>query len=214
MRGSIRRIKPTTNTGVLAAFAVVALAALQPVVVAQPCEARQKSEGPHTVIEEIHNGKTFCVSHALIKAKPDEVWHVLTDYNNAHRTFPMMKKCQVIEDHGCTKLMKHVVAPSGLIGTYEYVIELKETDKKSLEWKRVSGSFKEVDGWWRLEPVDGGRHTRVTYATYVNGGMFMPQGMIKRQFRTDMPQVMALLTKHAEGGTQIASRRDTSEAAQ
>ncbi len=203
-----------TKTSDLAAFAIAALVALQPVVVAQPCEARQKSEGPHAVIEETHNGKSFSVSHALIKAKPDEVWHVLTDYNNAHRTFPMMKKCQVIEDHGCTKLMKHVVAPTGALGTYEYIIELKETDKKSLEWKRVSGSFKEVDGWWKLEPVEGGRHTMVTYATYVNGGIFMPQGLIKRQFRTDMPQVMSLLTKHAEGGTQIATRRDTTTHAQ
>jgi ribosome-associated toxin RatA of RatAB toxin-antitoxin module len=186
----------------------MAFVALQPVVVAQPSEARQKSEGPHAVIEEVHNGKTFCVSHALIKAKPDEVWHILTDYNNAHRTFPMMKKCQVIEDRGCTKLMKHVVAPTGALCTYEYIIELKETDKKSLEWKRVSGSFKEVDGWWRLEPVDGGRHTMVTYGTYVNGGLFIPQGLIRRQFRTDMPMVMSTLTKTAESSTQIASRRE------
>ncbi len=199
-----------THTSGLAALAVVALVALQPIVVAQPCEARQKSECQHAVIEEVHNGKSFSVSRALIKAKPDEVWQILTDYNNAHRTFPMMKKCQVIEDHGNTKLMKHIVAPSGLIGSYEYVIELKETDKKSLEWKRVSGAFKDVDGWWKLEPVEGGRHTMVTYASYVNGGIFMPQGLIKRQFRTDMPQVMELLTKSAEGNTQIASRRDAS----
>lgn len=203
-----------TKTSELAALALVSFVALQPVVVAQPCEARQKSECPHAVMEEVHNGKTFCVSHALIKAKPDEVWTILTDYNNAHRTFPMMKKCQVLEDHGNTKIMKHIVAPSGLIGTYEYVIELKETDKKALEWKRISGSFKEVDGFWRLEPVEGGRHTMVTYASYVNGGMFIPQGLIKRQFRTDMPQVMSLLTKSAEGGTQIASRRDASAAQQ
>jgi len=199
-----------TSTSLVAAFAVATLIALQPLVVAQPCDARQKSDSAHSVIEEVHNGKSFSVSRALIKAKPDEVWHVLTDYNNAHRTFPMMKKCQVIEDKGSTKIMKHVVAPSGLPCSYEYVIELKETDKKSLEWKRLSGSFKEVDGWWRLEPADGGRHTHVTYATYVNGGMFMPQGMIKRQFRSDMPQVMALLTKLAENNTQIAARRDGS----
>lgn len=203
-----------TKTSELAALALMAFVALQPVVVAQPCEARQKSECPHAVIEEVHNGKTFSVSHALIKAKPDEVWHILTDYNNAHRTFPMMKKCQVIEDRGCTKLMKHIVAPTGALCTYEYIIELKETDKKSLEWKRVSGSFKEVDGWWKLEPVDGGRHTMVTYGSYVNGGLFMPQGLIKRQFRTDMPQVMATLTKTAENSTQIASRRDANAAQQ
>lgn len=203
-----------TRASKLAALALFTLVALQPAVVAQPAEARQKSEGPHTVIEEVHNGKTFSVSHALIKAKPEEVWHVLTDYNNASRTFPMMKKCQVIEDKGHVKLMKHVVAPSGICGTYEYIIELKETDKKSLEWKRVSGSFKDVDGWWKLEPVEGGRHTMVTYATYVNGGFLMPQGLIKRQFRTDMPQVMSLLTKHAEGNTQIASRRDSSTQSQ
>ncbi|MBC8000575.1 MAG: SRPBCC family protein [Leptolyngbya sp.] len=210
-------MRSKTTTSGLAAFAFIALVTLQPLVVAQPCEAKQKMDAAHSehpVTEEIHGGKTFNVSHALIKAKPDDVWHVLTDYNNASRVFPMMKKCQVLEDKGSTKLMKHVIAPTGSICNYEYIIALKETAKRALEWKRVSGSFKEVDGFWRLEAVDGGRHTHVTYATHVNGGMFIPQGLIKRQFRIDMPEVMTLLTHRVEGSTQIAARRDSSSQSQ
>ena len=103
-------------------------------------------------------------------------------------------------------MLKHQVAPSGLPGTYEYIVEVKENAPKSLEWHRVSGAFKEVDGFWKLEPLDGGRSTEVTYSAYVNGGLFIPPPLIRRQFRIDMPTIMASLKSQSEGSTQIAGR--------
>lgn len=188
-------------------LAILVSVALQPLVVATPCQARPKTESAYTVHEEVIEGRHFNVTRGLVKARPQEVWQVLTDYANASRVFPMLKKCQVVEDRGSTKIMKHVVSPSGIIGTYEYTIELKENHEKELTWKRLSGAFKEVAGYWRIEPADNGLHSLVTYATHVNGGLFIPQGLIKRQFRIDMPQVMHLLVARAEGARHIASRQ-------
>jgi Polyketide cyclase / dehydrase and lipid transport len=75
-----------------------------------------------------------------------------------------------------------------------------------MEWHRISGDFKEVDGFWKLEPTELGRCTMVTYASHVNGGFFMPQLLIKRQLRNDMPTALTALKNKAEGPTQIASR--------
>ncbi|HEY9785452.1 MAG TPA: SRPBCC family protein [Candidatus Obscuribacterales bacterium] len=204
MRGK----KKSVFAGVIS-LALMASFALQPSAVAK---AKDHTDHLYPVTEEMIAGKSFNVSRALIKARPEEVWHILTDYCNATRVFPLLKKCQVIEDRGPTKIMKHVVAPSGLLANYEYVLEVKENHLRSLEWKRVSGSFKEVDGFWKIEPADNGRHSLVTYASHVNGGMFMPQGLIKRQFKIDAPQVMKSLVSQAESNTHIASRRlDASE---
>lgn len=158
------------------------------------------------VTEEEVAGKTFCVSRQVIHARPDQVWQVLADYNNAPRVFPMMKKCQILEDHGPSKLVLHCVEPSGPVGTFEYIVEIKEQAPKALEWHRKSGDFKEVDGFWKLEPLDGGHSTLVTYSSHVNGGLFIPQILIKRQAHADMPIVMASLKRQSELNSQIAGR--------
>jgi hypothetical protein len=183
---------------------------MQPMLVSAPALAKSSDSGTHQVTEEVINGKTFCVIRQVMKAKPEAVWQVLTDYTNATKVFPQLKKCNVVADHGTTKILKHhQVAPSGALGTYEYVIELKESAPKALEWHRMSGAFKEVDGFWKLEPLDGGHSTLVTYSSYVNGGFFMPQPLIKRQCKIDMPQIMATLRSQSESSTQIAGRPTT-----
>lgn len=178
---------------------------VQPVALSVPAFAKTVDSNAQKVTEEVVNGKTFCVIKEQIKAKPEVVWGILTDYANAPKVFPQLKKCHVVADHGQTKVLKHVVAPSGVPGTYEYIIELKENAPKALEWHRISGSFKEVDGFWKIEPIEGGHSTLVTYSSYVNGGLFMPQPLIRRQCRIDMPQVMTMLRSEAES-PQIASR--------
>ena len=104
------------------------------------------------------------------------------------------------------KTIKHTVAPTGPVGTYSYVLKVTEKAPQSLEWHRISGAFKQVKGYWRLEPLDNGRTTLVTYASYVDGGFFIPAPLIRRQNRIDMPAVMACLKGQVESKVQIAGR--------
>lgn len=152
--------------------------------------------------EELINGKTYTVTRISVKSPPEKVWQILTDYDNAPRVFAQMKKCKLMQDHGHTKVVKHTINPSGLC-TYEYTVEVKEQAPHSLEWHRISGAFKQVDGYWKLEPLDNGRTTLVTYASYVDGGMFLPQPLVKRQCRIDMPAVLHTLKAQAESSSTV-----------
>ncbi len=194
------------KTAIAASFAVLApLFSICPAIpnLVQPVLAA--SEDVALVTDEQISGKNFCVSRQLIHARPDQVWQVLSDYSNAPRVFPMMKKCQVLEDHGQRKLVRHSVTPSGPFGTFEYIVEIKEQAPKSMEWHRKSGDFREVDGFWKLEPMDGGRSTLVTYSSHVLGGFLTPPVVIRRQVHADMPQVMACLKHQAESNSEIAA---------
>jgi ribosome-associated toxin RatA of RatAB toxin-antitoxin module len=167
------------------------------------------ASGNHECLsEEMMHGKTYTVARVSVKASPERVWQILTDYDNAPRVFPQLRHSKLLHEHGGQKTVKHVLAPSGLPGTYEYVVEVKEAAPHSLEWHRVSGAFKQVDGYWKLEPLDGGHTTLVTYASYVDGGFLMPQPLVRRQCRIDMPAVMTTLKAQAESssGIQIAGR--------
>ncbi len=191
----------------LTAYALVAWAPVPNVVPS----AFAKVDSDVQITEEQIAGKSFCVSRQVIHARPEHVWQVLSDYSNASRVFPMMKKCQLLEDHGDSKILLHRVAPSGPAGTFEYTLQVKENAPKTMEWHRISGDFKEVDGYWKLEPLDGGHSTLVTYSSHVNGGLFIPQMLIKRQARLDMPVVMESLKRHSETN-QIAGRPTASHA--
>ena len=198
----------TEKIGLLSAL-ILTCAAFSPITTVQPALSRPAATSPEEkpiVYEETKNGKTFVVTKVLVKAHIDRVWPILADYNNAPRTFSLLKKCELLEDKGSKKIVKHELAPSGLPDTYEYIVEIQECPPKTMEWHRISGDFKEVDGFWKLEPTDMGRCTMVTYASHVNGGFFMPQMLIKRQLRADMPVALAALKTKAEGPTQIASR--------
>ena len=102
----------------------------------QKVVASQESETP-TISDETINGKTYYVTRALVKAKPDMVWQILTDYHHAVQVFPLLKKCELIEDHGSTKVTKHEIAPSGIPDTFEYTLEVKEIAPKLMEWRRI-----------------------------------------------------------------------------
>jgi ribosome-associated toxin RatA of RatAB toxin-antitoxin module len=162
------------------------------------------------VCDEIVNGKSYSVSKIVVHAKPEHVWRVLTDYKNACSVFPQLRKCETLEEKGATKILKHKIQPSGLAGcTYEYVLEVRETAPRTLEWHRLSGDFKSVDGLWKLEPTNAGHDTLVTYSSYVNGGVFIPQFMIKRQSKIDMPDVLANLKSESEANALRIAKRDS-----
>jgi ribosome-associated toxin RatA of RatAB toxin-antitoxin module len=174
----------------------------------------QLDDGKPTICDEMINGKSFCVSRIIVKAKLEKVWQVLTDYKHAVQIFPLLKKCELLESHGNTRISKHEIAPSGLPETYEYILEVHEIAPTLMEWHRLSGDFKEVDGSWKLEPVNSGKETLVTYASHVTGGFFMPQILIKRQAHIDMPSTLVALKKHTEHSIEIAATTRNGTAAE
>ncbi len=188
---------------------LVASALLSAFTFAFPGAATAKHHHHHTgsdatVTEAVIDGKHYSVTKSVVKAPPRSVYRILTDYDNAHRVFPQVRECKVLKDHGSHKVVKHTVAPSGPVGTYTYILELKEHAPRSIEWHRISGAFKDVRGYYKLEPLDNGQTTLVTYASHVDGGLFMPRPLINRQSRIDMPAVMASLKREAETNVQIA----------
>lgn len=195
----VGQVVSTANLGLISP----ALAKSSP----QQISLDQENEKP-SITDETINGKIYCVTSTIVKAKPEQVWQILTDYRHAVNVFPLLKKCEVLENHGSTKIAKHEIAPSGIPDTFEYILELHETAPKLVEWRRISGDFKEVDGSWKLEPANSGKYTLVTYSSHVTGGFLMPQMIIKRQSHIDMPNTLLALKKHAESTTQIASRAE------
>lgn len=209
-------LKPRMFAGALAVSQLCAAAlALLPAAVplqveAKPVVQQQLLEAP-ILSEESINGKSFTVSRIVVHAAPEKVWGILTDYENAPKVFPQLRKCEIVKSKGNIKTLKHQVQPTGFGGctTYNYVVEVTEHAPRSMEWHRISGDFKAVDGFWKLEPVNEGHDTSVTYSSFVSGGFFIPQILIKKQFRVEMPVVLSNLKNESES-IRIARKTDSS----
>lgn len=166
-----------------------------------------QSAAKPALTEEVLKGKPYVITKMLVSAPIEQVWKVLADLKNATHVFPVLKKCDVLEDHGTTKVARQVIAPSGMPGTtYDYVLTIQQTAPSFIEWHRLSGDFKAVEGFWKLESTDSGHSTMVTYGSYIDGGFFLPQALIKHQARKDLPSTLLALKNQAELNNQIASR--------
>lgn len=182
----------------LASALVVGVFLATPGVSAKQELASASKGQQYTIGEQQIGKKSYVVSSMMVNARPEVCYKVCTDYKNAATTFPTLKKCLVLQDNGASKVIKYVTHPTGSFTDYSYTLEVKESPTQMVQWTRVSGDFKAIDGYWKLEPAQGGNKTIVTYATFVDGGIFMPQILIKRQFRIDLPPCMTALKTKCE----------------
>lgn len=183
----------------LASALTVAVFLSAPGVSAKQELATSTQKQPYTLGEQQIGKKSYVVSSMVVNARPEVCYKICTDYKNAPTTFPTLKKCLVMQDNGGgNKVIKYVTRPTGAFTDYSYTLEVKETPFQMVQWNRIDGDFKAIEGYWKIEPAQGGSKTLVTYAGFVDGGLFMPQVLIKRQFRIDLPPCMTALKVKAE----------------
>jgi ribosome-associated toxin RatA of RatAB toxin-antitoxin module len=164
-----------------------------------------KEEVPHgiTSCEEMIGVHKYQVSRVLVKAAPCQVQSVLTDYEHTTQVFPELKKCQIVSESGPEKNIAFTANAPGSLFSFDYVLQVREIPGY-IEWHRVSGAFKQNEGFWKLEPTDDGRSTLVTYAKFIDGGLFVPQMFVNKELKASMPQVLANLKVSAEQNSRVA----------
>lgn len=151
----------------------------------------------HNHEKKLIDGKTFIISRTTVKASPERVFDVLTDYDNATKIFSNLKSCEVVKSSGNEKLVKFTAKAAGLVN-FDYILSINETEPSRIEWKRHSGAFKANEGYWQLDPRHGGKSTMVTYAKHVDAGGFIPKSMVLKTVSDTVPIIFAELARAAE----------------
>ena len=114
-----------------------------------------------------------------IAAPPQVVWTTILDCERAARMTPSVKRCTVLsrEAGGREEVREHVVKWSFLLPA------LHSTSRLTLDpWRRIGfrcegGDIKACEGQWRLEPLAGGKATRVTYENRATAPFGLPSGL-------------------------------------
>jgi ribosome-associated toxin RatA of RatAB toxin-antitoxin module len=129
----------------------------------------------------------------IINAPAELIWDLMTDCVHAPEFIPGLISCKVLENHGETEIIEHQVKFSWLVPRLTYVFQAGYEKYRRIDFKRISGGLKELEGSWVLEQIGDGRQTIVLYSVYLDPGFFLPQWLIRMFLQRDLPGLLLAL---------------------
>jgi uncharacterized protein YndB with AHSA1/START domain len=194
------------------------LATLQPLAaaaqsswVADPAVQRQLAAGEvvvatASVIDPGHPRGRIRAA-VRIRATPEAIWPVMTDCQQARTYVPGLKRCRRIDGapDGSWQDIEHEVRLSWLLPTVRYVFHAQYDRPRRIDFHRISGDLKEEEGTWLLSPTADGTATVVEYEVYVDPGFWIPQALVARSLRKDLPAALTGLRQRVESAAGVES---------
>lgn len=137
----------------------------------------------------------------LIKARPEAIWAVMTDCAQALQFVPGLRLCRRVAGapDGRWEDIEQEIRYSWFLPTVRYVFRADYARPRRIDFHRISGDLKEEEGTWVLTPAPGGTATVVEYEMYLDPGFWIPQFLVNRALRKDLPAALAGLRERVEG---------------
>ncbi len=164
-------------------------------------EKLRRLKGGDVIVDSDDRGENrFVVARILIAESPSNVWRVLTNpFEFAGKISPRMKDVEILQDTAERSVMKckmEVFPP--LIPFISYTVESDYKLNEHVQFKRISGSLKDFSGTWDLESREGGNATEVVYSMHVDPGLPVPQWIIRKAMRMELPRTLIALRRRVE----------------
>jgi ribosome-associated toxin RatA of RatAB toxin-antitoxin module len=132
----------------------------------------------------------------LIDAPVKNIWQIMTDCDEIPTFVPGVKSCQVLSAGKNWEIIRHEVKWIWLLPKLSYVFRASYQENQQIDFVRIEGDLREMRGTWRLSPLNTGNQTIVQYRVYLDPGFFVPQWIVRRSLKGDLPAVLiALRTK-------------------
>lgn len=163
-------------------------------------------EKPGTGIQELRATGDF-------DAAPGAVWKALWDYPNYRKNMPSTEVSDVLAtEEGGKTIYFYSVISAPFVAKRDYVLRIRDTtDPKdpagalTVSWtvvtdkgppaKRDMVRLKVNDGFWRLEPRDGGKRTHATYYLFTDPGGSLPKWIVNLANKSTIPEVFRCLRR-------------------
>jgi hypothetical protein len=124
----------------------------------------------------------------------------MTDCRQAAAFVPGLKRCRRIGGaaNGRWEDIEQEVRYSWLLPSVRYVFRAEYDRPRRIDFHRLSGDLKEEEGEWSLTRTADGRSTDVEYELYLDPGFWIPQVLVTRSLRKDLPAALGGLRERVE----------------
>lgn len=142
----------------------------------------------------------------LVRASPDQVWGILTDYPGHYRYYPRVEAAEVVLSDERHVVVRYQVG----IGPFSFSFHMDkypDPRRRRIEWRLADGYshglFRENSGYWLVDATDGA--SLVTYAIAVRTRL--PAALTGGAERDSLVSTMTALRKLAEDESNRTPRR-------
>lgn len=135
-----------------------------------------------------------------IAAPPQRVWNIMLDCDKAPKFLSALKSCKVLETSadGLSDIREHRSQWLAVLPETVSVFRSRYAPAREIKFERISGDFKVLNGHWRLEPLNGGRATRLSYEVNVGVDMPVPGFLVRSALEQDVPQFLSAFREEVE----------------
>jgi len=204
-----------------ASLVFLLLATLEPLTtaaqagwVAEPAIQQRLAAGEVVVITNSNttdpgHPRGFVHAAVRISATPETIWNIMTDCEQAATYVPGLRRCRRIDGapDGSWQDIEHEVRYAWFLPTVRYVFRAQYERPHRIAFRRISGDLKEEEGTWLLTPTADNSATIVQYEVYVDPGFWIPQTLVNRSLRKDLPAALNGLRERAQSAADRSSQR-------
>jgi ribosome-associated toxin RatA of RatAB toxin-antitoxin module len=139
----------------------------------------KQDKGPATVIAQI-----------VIPRPPEQIWPVVVNPQDVMSEERKVKSIRILSKNANSLMAEYTVTYHRLLPTFNYTLKLDNKAPNMIQFRRISGSFKDIQGSWKLQPVENGQKTLLTYTLSIDPGFFAPKFMLVQAIKSDLPSMM------------------------
>jgi hypothetical protein len=137
-----------------------------------------------------------------VDASPQRVWRVMTDCASAKVMISTLTSCRTVEGDQARgwDVREHITRRNLIFPRMRIVFRSDYEPYSRIRFRLVDGDLKVEQGEWRLQPLDGGRRTRVFYDNRLAVDWPVPKALMREALRKDTPKVLMNLRRACEQG--------------
>jgi hypothetical protein len=132
-----------------------------------------------------------------IPAPPRVVWRVMTDCRETPKLIASAAPCRVLSSGPGWDVREQVTRGGLFVPTIHNIYHSDYQPFTLIRFHKVGGDLKVEDGEWRLEPLNGGRATRVIYINRIAANILAPAALVRAGLRNDTPKVLMNLRRES-----------------
>lgn len=153
-----------------------------------------------------------------VEVPPEVVFNVLVDFEHYREFMPYVKESEVLSRTGDNEVVTYARIAPPFISERDYPLKVRLTRKAAagddarkdgtfkVEWTALPEAKPEVEGVvriklnegsWLAEPLDGGRHTRLTYTLLTDPGGLIPDFVFNLSNTVAIPELFDAVRKRS-----------------